>query len=126
MDTIRIYAPGTDTPVLTATYTPTATRDWTADPPTVTTTVTDDATGEVVSTETRDMTPEERAQWRIATGGTALRTAPGTDAPVVTALAQGTAVAATGPTDSTGGITYTHVTSDTLSGWVRAAALIRP
>ena len=124
--TAHIYAGGTDTPQLLASQTITTTTDWQADPPTVTTTVTDDATGDVVSTETREATPEERAQWRIATGGTALRVGPGTDAPVVTALAQGTAVTATGPTDSTGGITYTHVTSDALSGWVRASALIRP
>jgi len=123
---IEVYAPGTDTPELIASQTLTTTTDWQADPPTVTTTITDDATGDVVSTETREATPEELARWIVATGGTALRVGPGTDAPVVTTLAQGTAVTATGPTDSTGGITYTHITSDALSGWVRASALIRP
>lgn len=52
MDTIETYAPGTATPELIASQTSTTTYDWQADPPTVTTVVTDDATGDVVSTET--------------------------------------------------------------------------
>ena len=52
MNTIRIYAPGTDTPETIGSQTVTTAYDWQADPPTVTITGTDDATSEVVSTET--------------------------------------------------------------------------